>query len=229
MNRNMLRTTVFVSGALVSLAALPAVSSADDGDLKRLVAEFDFFGFEASTDAEPPGIAIYRKTIDVPHRTNTLYLTLSTTGDTHDGAASCFTALLDGVFFNPGGQGAARCADGGETPVEGWITLLKLPGQIGDPGGTNCEDGGGGPGDCHDNGIYYQWCTPVEKGKHEVEIRMASDTNGKAVFIEQAHFYVDASHFRKKEQGCAQAETPVDVDDEAEALEREGQGHGEPQ
>jgi hypothetical protein len=219
MKRKMLSKAVLVSGALGSLVALPAVASAQDA-LRRLVAEFDFFGFEAFTDAEPPGIAIYRKTVDVPHRTNTLYLTLSTTGDTHDGAASCFTALLDGAFFNPGGQGAARCAQGGETPVEGWITLLKLPGQIGDPGGTNCDDGGGGPGDCHDNSIYYQWCTPVEPGKHEVEIRMASDTQGKAVFIEQAHFYVDASGF-KEERGCVQAETPVDVEEEAESLERE--------
>jgi hypothetical protein len=135
MNRNILRKAVLVSGALGSLVALPAVSSADDGALKRLVAEFDFFapGQEAATAAEPPGIAIYRKTVDVPKRTNTLYLTLSTTGDTHDGAASCFTALLDGAFFNPGGQGAARCAGGGDISVPGWITLLKLPGQINDP------------------------------------------------------------------------------------------------
>jgi hypothetical protein len=222
MNRNMLRKAIFVSGALGSLVALPAVSWAQDGALRRLVAEFDFFapGQEAVTAAEPPGIAIYRKTVDVPKRTNTLYLTLSTTGDTHDGAASCFTALLDGVFFNPGGQGAARCAGGGEISVPGWITLLKLPGQIGDPGGTNCEDGGGGPGDCHDNSIYYQWCTLVEPGKHEVEIRMASDTNGDPVFIEQAHFYVDASRF-KEGKGCVQAETPVDVTEESEELERE--------
>jgi hypothetical protein len=192
MNRNMLRKAVFVSGALVPLVALPAVASAQDF-LRRLVAEFDFFapGQEAFTDAEPDGIAIYRKTVDVPFPTNTLYLTLSTTGDTHDGAASCFTALLDGVFFNPGGQGAARCAGGGADLVPGWITLLKLPGQTDDPGGSNCNDGGGGPGDCHDNSIYYQWCTPVEPGKHEVEIRMASDTQGKTVFIEQASAAVD--------------------------------------
>jgi hypothetical protein len=202
MNRRTLYKVMCVSAAVGSVVALPAVSSAQEGVLRRLVAEFDFFGFEAFTTSEPPGIAIYRKTVVVPKRANTLYLTLSTTGDTHDGAASCFTALLDGAFFNPGGQGAARCADGGETPVDGWITLLKLPGQIGDPGGTNCDDGAGGPGDCHDNSIYYQWCTPVEPGEHEVEIRMATDTEGDAVFIEQAHFYVDASRFRKKEQGA---------------------------
>ena len=55
---------------------------------------------------------------------------------------------------------------------------------------------------------------------------MASDTNGKDVFIEQAHFYVDASHFKKKE-GCAQAETPVDVDGRGLIAEREGGGHQE--
>jgi hypothetical protein len=215
MKRQTLCKAIFVSGALGALVAVPAVSSA--GPLHRLVAEFDYFGFEAFTDLEPPGIAVYKKTVFVPKSTNTLYLTLSTTGDAHDGAASCFTALLDGAFFNPGGQGAATCAGGGTTPVDGWITLLKLPGQIGEEFGANCDDGGGGPGDCHDNSIYYQWCTPVKPGKHEVEIRMASDTNGKQVFIEQAHFYVDASFF-KRGRGCAQAKTPDDVADEAEAL-----------
>jgi hypothetical protein len=217
MNRRIMRDTICASAALGALLAFPQMPAAQ-GALARLVAEFDYFGFEAFTDLEPPGIAIYRKRISVPKRANTLYLTLSTTGDTHDGAASCFSALLDGNFFNPGGQGAARCAGGGETSVPGWITLLKLPGQIGDPGGSNCDDGGGGPGDCHDNSIYYQWCTPVHAGDHEVEIRMATDTAGKAVFIEQAHFYVDASFFRD-ERGCVQAETPLDVDGEAAARE----------
>jgi hypothetical protein len=50
---------------------------------------------------------------------------------------------------------------------------------------------------------------------------MATDTAGKDVFIEQAHFYVDVSSFRK-ERGCVQAETPLDVDDEAAARELPG-------
>jgi hypothetical protein len=196
-----MRKLLLGSVAVGSLVSFSGGSLA--GPLNRLAAEFDFFGVEAFTDANPPGIEIYRKQVSVPRNADTLYLTLSTTGDAHNGAASCFTALLDGGFFNPGEQGAARCADGGSTPVPGWITLLKLP----NGGAGGCNNGGGGAGDCHDNSIYYQWCTAVSPGAHEVEIRMASDTVGSPVFIEQAHFYIDAS----RGPGCTQAGTPDEM------------------
>lgn len=161
------------------------------GPLSRLAADPLFFGIEQDTALEPPGAEIYFKTLFVPFPNNTLYLTMSTTGDAHNGAASCFTALLDGAFFNPGLQGAARCGAAGTVNVPGWVALLKLPEPTG--GSNNCNDGGGGAGDCHDNSIHYEWCAPVTPGFHNVAVRMATNTAGKSVFIEQAFFYVDSA------------------------------------
>jgi len=154
--------------------------------LRRLAAEFrNFDGTESVTGAGVPGALIWTKTIFVPSSDNVLYVTLSTTGDTHDGAASWFTCMVDGAFCNPGSGGAA-----GAPP--GWIALLKEP-----AGGANanCNNGGGGPGDCHDNGIYYTWCTKIDPGTHTVELRMASGAPPALVFIEAAHFYIDSNQF----------------------------------
>jgi hypothetical protein len=181
-------------GMLLLAAMWMPHSASAANELRRLAADPKFFGpgEESSTILEPPGEVIYDKTVFVPGGANVLYLTISTTGDTHDGAAGCFTALVDGVFFNAGGQGAARCAGNGLTNVPGWIALVKLP-----DGGANCNDGGGGGGDCHDNSITYQWCTPIEHGTHDVQVRMATNSAGKRVFIEQAFFYVDASRIQR--------------------------------
>ena len=190
-----------VAAILALGIAVPAAVNADPDAIRRLAADFDFFGLfeEAVTaatvnpaDPAGSGLVIYEKTVFVPQKANTMYITMHTTGDAHDGAASCFSCLVDGAFCNPGGQGAARCAPGETAPVPGWITLLKEPAGH---SGTNCNDGGGGTGDCHDNAINYSWCTPIEKGTHTVQLRMASST-GADVFIEQAHFYVDVSRIR---------------------------------
>lgn len=174
--------------------------------VRRLVAEFDYQGTEALTALgvdplapEDGGIAIYERTVFVPFFSNVLYVTLSTTGDTHGGVASCFSALVDGEFANPGGQGAARCGQDGEN-VPGWIALNKLPAPV---EATNCNDGGGGFGDCHDNAITYTWCAPIESGTHTVQIRMAAAPDGETVFIEQAHFLIDVN--RINGGGCQQA------------------------
>jgi hypothetical protein len=191
--RAILRTVV--GGGLFAVAVGMPTAAQAQGAIFRLAADPLYFGpgEEASTDVDAlgDGSQIYSKSIFVPPGKNTLFLTMSTTGDQHDGAAQCFTARLDGVFFNPGGQGAARCADSGSTPVPGWVTLQKTPAATG--GADNCNEGGGGAGDCHDNSIHYEWCTAITPGVHEVEVRMATDSNGKTVFIEQAFFYVDAA------------------------------------
>jgi hypothetical protein len=133
---------------------------------------------------------------------------MSTTGDTHGGAAGCFTAKVDGAFFNPGGQGAAKCAGNGTVNKPGWVALIKEP-----AGGAsaNCNNGGGGSGDCHDNSITYQWCTPIKHGPHDVEVRMATSHAGNTAFIEQAFFYVDASRIQK---GSACGAPPRHDDDD---------------
>ena len=186
-----------LAGLLTVAMWMPSPTQAAN-ELRRLAADPLYFGTEKSTDAEPPGVVIYSKTVFVPGGANALYLTMSTTGDTHGGAAGCFTAKVDGAFFNAGGQGAARCATDTTTGlgvnVPGWVALIKEP-----AGGANanCNNGTGGPGDCHDNAIHYQWCTPIKHGTHDVEVRMATSHVGDTAFIEQAFFYVDASRIKK--------------------------------
>src|SRR6266852_5938605 len=89
------------------------LSAAAKGTLRRLAADFQYFGpgeeAVTSLDALADGTQVYSRTIFVPPLQNTLFLTISTTGDQHDGAGQCFTAKIDGAYFNPGGQGAAKC------------------------------------------------------------------------------------------------------------------------
>lgn len=201
-----LGTTMLITVLVVLFALAIWMPSEARGPIRRLAADSDAFGFELFTDDDPPGIAVYTKTVYVPVDANTLYATISTTGDTHGGAAACFTALVDGAFFNGGFQGASTCKDDltmTPTNVAGWVALLKLPEP--DGGSTNCPDGGGAGGDCHDNSIYYQWCTPILPGTHTVEIRMATSQKGTGattVFIEQAFFYIDASGIQGATTGC---------------------------
>jgi hypothetical protein len=154
--------------------------------LMRHVAEFRF-GPEQLTTSTATGIGtggdpIYLKTFNLPAGQNTLFVTLSTTGDTHGGAASWFSTLVNGTVCNPGDEGA------GVAPG-GWIPLQKH--RDSGPGG----DGGGGPGDLHDNGIYYTWCCSQgvqPGGSNTVEIRMASSIPGQFVFVERSHYYIDS-------------------------------------
>jgi hypothetical protein len=155
----------------------PSMSSA--GVINRITAQFKVWdGNEISTTTAIPGIIIYSKTVKVPLDANTLFLTIATTGDCHDAAVSQFGAFLDGSPFNLG----TTSSNG----AQGWINLLNPS------------------GDFHDNNINYTWCAPVQPGKkYLVELRMASD-NGGEVFIEGAHFYIDATFLSGKNR-CTEA------------------------
>jgi len=190
---------------IISLFVLGFMVSAQAQNLIRKSAEFrNFDGTESVTTlaalASPPaapgsgGASVYTKIITAGIGENILYVTISATGDTHNGAAAQFSCNVDGVACNPGPPGAAIAPPG-------WITLNKLPNS---PTTTNCNNGGGGGGDCHDNSITYQWCAVLPAasvavgGPHTVNVRMASsDPSGTgttdAVFIESAHFYIDAT------------------------------------
>jgi hypothetical protein len=214
---------IIIIGVRVS-SEEPLFADDDSFDLKgalfRLSAEFkNFDGSETFTNATVPqnpvpgegGILAYRKEIYVPKEA-TLYVTISTTGDTHEGAASWFSCVVDDetdkkndttdthekaseMFCNPGAGGAAGVPGG-------WVALLKLPAP--NEGADNCDDGNGGAGDCHDNNIYYTWCTNVKKGDHTVDIRLASSDEGEYVFFETAHFYIDATE--KTKDTCVQTD-----------------------
>ncbi len=191
---------VFAVLFVVAIWALPGVNAQN---LTRLVAEFKNFdntetsttngvcnpvagpcGSGSSTGAMPgnDGFTVYTKPFFVPGGQITAYFTFSAVADTHDGVAEWLSCRLDGAFCNPGPQGA------GQPPPPGWIAVKKLPNA-----GTNCNDGGGGSGDCHDNSISVTWCMPITGGVHTIELKMASSFKGHQVFFQGAHFYLDTS------------------------------------
>src|SRR3954451_15618989 len=96
-----------LSGILCAAATIGSValsaswsSPAKAQQLNRLAAEFNYFGSEASTTltalsnpthTQSSGVPVYRRSVKVPAGHNVIFVTMSTTGDVHDGAASCFT------------------------------------------------------------------------------------------------------------------------------------------
>jgi len=155
-------------------ASIPTVQGMWCGDLAlvRLSAEFRRWdGTEDATTLAPPGISVYTKTVDIPDGCDTLYVTISATGDGHGGSQHLLTCLVDGAFCNPGGA-----FDG----VPGWIALQRH----------------GPTDDFHDNNVNYQWCTQVTPGTTvTVQIRLAKGDGlpFTPVFLQQEHFYIDAS------------------------------------
>lgn len=194
------RSTVVRSLLVGFVAATGFVPLEASGPLLRISADFkNFDGTETFTaapvfDADGKlvdGTTVFKKTVFVPFGMNTLYVTISTTGDTHDGAALWLSCRVDGVPCNPGFGGA------GGTPA-GWVNVQKHKNY---PLGLS-GDGGGGAGDMHDNSIYYTWCTRRGAGPATVEVKLASSgpdfETGTGfpppfVFFEAAHFYIDAS------------------------------------
>ena len=184
---------------VIAAASLAVAALSEAQFLQRLTADFKNFNrtetataVSAEADGDPDGVNLFTKTVFVPPNVNTLYVTISATGDTHNGAAIWLSCRVDGVFCNPGTGGA------GQAPP-GWIALQKhLNYGLGFAG-----DGGGGDGDAHDNSLYYTWCMPVkESGPKQIAIKMASSgidnespdqRTRPTVFIEAAHFYVDAN------------------------------------
>jgi hypothetical protein len=195
--------------ALSTAGVVAVAHNANAGDLYRIASDFaKWDGSEFVTSAVgvgvPPaggGVVIYSKPVIVPPNTTSLYVTVSTTGDTHQGAAHWFACTIDGVSCRT----SPPAVDGAPS---GWISLLKLP--IATAGSTNCNDGGGGPADCHDNNVYYTWCVRTLPSNlttiRTARVKMATSVAGRTVFAEKAHFYVDANVGPVGE--CAQAPTP---------------------
>jgi hypothetical protein len=191
----------FVSAVLAGISMVVAVPPVAAGVLYRVSSDELFFTSECTTSlvgnpinaagiptSAPGGLACFSKTVTVPAGVRSLYVTITTTGDTHGGAALRLACLVDGLacVTNNG------TADASPT---GWITLHKLPVA---PGVTNCNNGGGGNGDCHDNSVAYQWCKRIALNEdlataHPVQIRLATSIAGQSAFIEKASIYVDAN------------------------------------
>ncbi len=211
--------------ALLALLAVPTPLNAQGSELRRYAADHRTFCTPHPGDPpfvpprpcelatlEPPlpsgngGLVIYKKSEFVPAgQVNTMFITVSGTGDTHNGARLQLAAKIDGK----------ACSDGGN-PVgsapPGWTTVSRHKNyNAGDfvlgvtPFGG---DGGGGAGDLHDNSIHYEWCCPVDftaDGTHTFEVRMASVPDfaeptltgiPPVVFMEGTFFYVDGAKIK---------------------------------
>lgn len=193
--------------------AVGSNGTGNSGYLRRYAANFTTFGqpAELTTNLPPAadglgGLLIYNKNFFVADDINTLYVTLSATGDTHGGARLQISCVVDGAPCNPGANPV------GGSPT-GWVTVKRF-----DNYNNNglpipyAGDGGGGAGDVHDNAIHYTWCTPFETkaGTHNVQVRMASSgvlgdpgSTGEFVFMEGVHFFVDGARVADDDDRCS--------------------------
>ncbi len=174
MNKHRTRLMKLCAGLLVLGVWMSVEAYAQD--INRLASKFTKFdGFELSTTLAPTaggsgGITIFSKTVFVSafiSQTPVLFVTVSATGDTHNGTANDFSCLVD----------SSPCNGGFGTTPTGWISLQRH----------------GVTEDFHDNGIYYTWCKVTTPGSHTVRVKMASDDGVNPVFLQTAYFFVDAA------------------------------------
>lgn len=213
-----MRTALNVSLAAVALATCLSVNpgaKAQDSPILRHSADFFKFdgteftttttavnGVTTTVPGNPDGALFYRKRVLVPGFSNVLYVSVYATGDTHNGAALWLSCRVNSAFCRPG---TAVAVD--EAP-SGWIAMKKLPQDVQAPlGHNNCNDGGGGSADCHDNAIAYQWCVPTRGNRVvTIDLKMATNKPGRNVFIEKGHVYIDSSRIGQPDR-CVKAPT----------------------
>jgi hypothetical protein len=149
------------------------------------------------------GTVIYQKTVTVPDALDVLFIEFEGQGDVHNGSALLMNAsIVTGTPLHPVEtlceplRGSTGLGGGGPHLQTGWFTLLNLP----QPPVTashppNCNDGGGGAADCHDNAIVFSCCARLTTpdATATVRIRLANLPGGDAntSFIERSTIYVD--------------------------------------
>jgi hypothetical protein len=193
----MLSLIPLLAGLLIVGPWMPSQAQAQ-GNLHRLSAEFFAFDGEVSTSLAVPGQVFSTERLDVPDGDTVLYVSISAQADTHGGAALLLSCRVDGAFCNPGGSGGA-------SGPPGWVTVLKLP--VANSGASNCNDGGGGAADCHDNHIAATWCVPIKPGTRTIELRLATSIAGETVFMERGHIYIDSNDPFDPSGTCVPAHT----------------------
>ena len=198
--------------AAPALLAASAATWASAAPLHRLSAEFQNSTSiggtgEIVTNATPAdgGLLVYQKTLSIPF--DVAYITFSAQGDAHNGSALLMQAsVTDAADVETVCQpmaGQTGAGGGGPSLAPGWMTLLKVPVSSADVGAAsnNCNDGGGGPADCHDNTIMFSCCVELGHDKtshgktHTVNIRLADLPGGDSnlAFYERSTIYIDAS------------------------------------
>lgn len=150
----------------------------------------------STTSVTSGGNLAYTKSVSIPFPVT--YITFSAQGDAHSGTALLMQATVTDSSGNTTIcqplSGQTGPGGGGPNLFPQWYTLLHLP----DAGTAvaNCNDGGGGSADCHDNTISFSCCALVTPDSgasaHSVNIGLASSTGG-TVFYERSTIYVDGS------------------------------------
>jgi hypothetical protein len=161
---------------------------------------------EIVTTATPAmgGLLAYSKTLSIPF--GVVYVTFSAQGDAHNGTALLMQASIDDAAGNTTIcqplAGQVGIGGGGPHLFPNWYTLLIEPVSSADTEmgvSNNCNDGGGGPGDCHDNTIMFSCCAQIEPDgagtQHTVNIRLADLPGGDEnfAFYERSTIYIDGS------------------------------------
>ena len=189
-------------------------SNGNSGYVRRYAANFATYGGppEIATNLPPAadglgGLVIYNKNFFVADDINTLYVTISATGDQHFGARLELSCRVDGRPCNPGPNPV------GGSPT-GWITMGRHDDYNDNYVGAGYGgDGGGGAGDLHDNTIMKTWCTPFETkaGTHNVQVRLAkgdvlgdpgSASPEAVVFLEGVDFMIDGARIADANNAC---------------------------
>lgn len=203
--KRILRGLIVVSAMAVVTAG--SAWRANAAPIQRLAADFQNNtsvggSGEIFTTTTPGagGTLVYQKTLSIPF--GVVYITFSAQGDTHNGSALLMQAAVDDSAGNEKicqpMAGQTGTGGGGPSVAPGWMTLLKLPTSSGN---DNCNDGGGGSADCHDNTIMFSCCvllTPDSGSPtttHTVKIRLADLPGGDSniAFYERSTIYVDGS------------------------------------
>jgi hypothetical protein len=205
---------------LTVLILIPLAAQAQNsGYIRRFLAHKLDGDAEISTTLPPApggtgGLVIYNKNFFTANDINTIYVTISATGDDHNGARLQLACLLDNKPCDPESH-----LNAGGAP-SGWFTALRHKNyNVNYTGPGFVGDGGGGAGDLHDNIVHYTWCTPFNgpAGSHNVQIKLASSpgtdelsTPGDLVFLEAVYVFVDGSRVAQPNNSCPVTEPLVD-------------------
>ncbi len=202
---------VFTRTLTLAAAGLLVAGSLSAEPLRRLTAEFQNntsvggSGEISTTEAATPngggGTVVYAKMLNGLEDVDVLYITFSGQGDVHNGSALLMTCSVNGVLCEPlAGQTAG--GGGGPHVQTGWYTLLILPQST---TGTNCNDGLGGTGDCHDNTLHFSACArlPKHTDAATVQIKLANLPGGDSnvSFYERATIYIDGQNDGREHDG----------------------------
>jgi hypothetical protein len=189
----LLAAAVAVGAMLLLFPPKATTAAPTGGPVTRLASFYDWSGeVSTSTSTDNGGLKIFDTNVFPPSNANALYITFSATGDTHNGSALSLQCLVNDHSCPTGGDGSDDW-----TKVQRFF--FECPTIEGGVGTQQLEcyegDGGGGPGDWHDNNIHQTWCKSIKPGGNHsnVKLNMASDSAENSVYMENMTVVIDAA------------------------------------